>query len=68
MNEFGSCTPYLFRVMSTLIAETLNVSCGAVAHGFAVAVAAAAALVAAPALATPLELTVKPMSVRADTI
>ena len=33
MNEFGSCTPYLFRVMSTLMAEMLNVSCGALVHG-----------------------------------
>src|SRR5215467_11242676 len=30
--ELGSCTPNRFNVMFTLIADTLNVSCGAVAH------------------------------------
>src|SRR5215472_7805469 len=33
MNELGSCTPNRFKVMLTLMAETLNVSCGAEAQG-----------------------------------
>src|SRR5215467_918399 len=33
MNELGSCTPNRFNVMFTLIADTLNVSRGAVVHG-----------------------------------
>src|SRR5215472_19373912 len=32
INELGSCTPNRFSVMFTLIADTLNVSCGAFAH------------------------------------
>src|SRR5262249_40585887 len=51
MNEFGSCTPYLFSVMSTLIADTLNVSCGADEHGLDVLVAGAAEIARALALA-----------------
>ena len=38
MNPFGSCTPKRFSGMSTLIAETLNVSCGALAQGLVAAV------------------------------
>ena len=66
MNEFGSCTPYLFKVMSTLMAEMLNVSCGAVAHGFAVAVAAAAVPALGLALAMPLVAADKPRSAMTD--
>src|SRR5262249_5989927 len=53
---FGSLTPNLFRIIDMLIAETLNVSCGALVHGLVLVLAPVAVpLGAMDANATPLD-------------
>src|SRR5215470_617561 len=64
---FGSLTPNLFRIIVMLIAETLNVSCGAEAHGLVlVLVLAVIPAEAEDANATPLAGPKAPSTASAD--